>query len=110
MAAWSTSLLMTRLPLIHRRTPSSLVVWNVYAPLLLGLTWPVQRTENESAPIDDDGALLPQLKFTCASTRVNFRLVKSLLSKYCAVRPFASNWRDSSDSKNILRLIRIEST
>ena len=48
---------------------------------------PLQRTLKVSGPIVGSGEPLPQSKFTCASVRVTFRLVKLMLSKYSPLRP-----------------------
>src|SRR6187397_1297414 len=94
---------MTSFPSIQRRTPSSLVVWKVYDSLRGATSVPLQRTENVSGAMDDAGEPEPQLKSIFASVRVSLRAVKSLLSKYWAVRPVsASSTRDSRVSINFM--------
>src|SRR5678815_942214 len=89
---------MTSLPSIHSLTPSSLVVWNVYESLRGATSVPDQRTEKVSGAMEEAGEPVPQLKSILASVRVSLRAVRSLLSKYWAVRPEAKSTRDSSGS------------
>jgi len=64
---------MIRLPLTHRRTPSSDLVEKVMLPVVFGRIQPVQRTEKLLAPMPAAGEPLPQAKLIAGSVRASLR-------------------------------------
>src|SRR5262245_32512452 len=87
LVAWLVQLSTTSTPLIHSRTPSFEVVWNVKLPLAVASTCPVQRTEKLSLLPPGPGAFVPQPKLT-ASVRCSAGVpVRVLLLKYFPASP-----------------------
>jgi hypothetical protein len=78
------------LPSTHGRAVGGAGVENAYAPAASTSTWPVQRMEKVSAPMPMAGEPLPHEKLTFGSVRESLGLVRSALSKYAALRTFAT--------------------
>src|SRR5690242_8784606 len=82
VALWFIHLSISRTPLTRRRTPSSVVVVNVYGSDVLGSIIPRHRTEKLSSGIAGWGAVpAGQVKSTVGSVRTTLDPLRFLVAK-----------------------------